>query len=338
MIKTAVIVPNWNGFDTIAKCLDSLLKQTEKIDIILVENGSTDRSLSFIKDTYPNINLIINRSNRGFAGGVNDGIRLAFNLKYEYIALFNNDAVASKDWISSLTEHIENNPKVGIVTSKILSINGEYIDSTGDFYTNWGLPFPRGRNEKNSVIYDSESDIFSASGGASIYRTKMLHEIGIFDEDFFAYYEDVDISFRAQLAGWKVNYEPKAMVLHDTGSTSSKIKGFTTYQTMKNLPWLFWKNVPLKYLIKIGLRFYFAYFTFYLSAFSRGQGFIATKGLLKSVIFLPKKLFERRKIQSHKKVDSDYIWNIITHDLPPNAFKLRALRYKWRRIINKVRS
>src|SRR5262249_6568072 len=153
---------------------------------------------------------------------------------------------------------------------------------------------------------------------------KMLDEIGLFDDDFFAYYEDVDLSFRAQLAGWKVGYVPKAEVYHEIGATSGKIKGFTSHQTIKNLPWLFWKNVPLgPVFLKILPRFTFAYLLIVASALARGQLRPALKGITLSVLLLPKKLGQRHQIQKNRKVTKAYINSIILHDLPPNAHKLR---------------
>jgi hypothetical protein len=160
----------------------------------------------------------------------------------------------------------------------------------------------------------------------------MFKDIGLFDEDFFAYYEDVDLRFRAQLAGWKIRYCPKAIAYHQIGATSSKISGFTTYQTMKNLPWLMWKNVPATYLLKVLPRFKIAYFSFYASAWRRHQGWSATKGVLLSVTLAPKKIWQRHQIQNTKKVSDSYIWGIMTHDLPPNALKLRSLRAKWQKV------
>ena len=225
---------------------------------------------------------------------------------------------------------------VGIVAPKILSTHKKRLDSVGDQYTSWGLPYPKGRKESDGGQYDKPENIFSASGGASLYRVSMLKEIGLFDNDFFAYYEDIDISFRAQLAGWKILYEPSAVVYHEIGATSSKIPGFTTYQTIKNLPWLFWKNVPRKYLFSVGIRFYLAYFSFVLSAISRGQFMPVIEGLFVSVIFMPKKLIQRHKIQSSAKVSPEYIWSIMTHDLPPNAIKLRKIRSFYHKLIKKV--
>lgn len=337
MLDTTIVIPNWNGKDSLAQCLDSLLAQTYKANILIVDNGSQDDSVEFIKNKYPGINLLTHKKNLGFAGGVNSGIRMALEGEAKFIALFNNDAKADKDWLKYLVQTMVNNPKLGIATGKFIGESKKFLDSTGDLYTNWGLPFPRGRNETDLDKYDLDTNVFGATGGASLYRAIMLKDVGLFDEDFFAYYEDVDISFRAQLYGWKVAYQPKAIAYHQIGGTSRKIKGFTTYQTMKNLPWLLWKNVPLKYLYKTVWRFQIAYFGFLISAIGRRQGWSALKGCLVSIILAPKKLSERWRIQKNRKVDPEYIWGIMVHDLPPNAAKLRNLRHKWWRITGKRR-
>jgi GT2 family glycosyltransferase len=329
--KVSVVVPNWNGISLLKPCLDSLLAQTLTTQIIVVENGSKDGSLEFLQTKYPSVKLVVNKRNKGFAGGVNGGIRLAVKNHADYIALFNNDAVADKDWIKQLVGYIERNPDTGIVTSKLIDSTKNCLDSTGEMYSVWGLPFPRGRGEPIGSRHDdpASNEVFGGSGGASLYRVKMFKQIGLFDKDFFAYYEDVDLSFRAQLAGWKIRYCPKAIAYHQIGTTSGKINGFTTYQTMKNLPWLLWKNVPAKYLPTVLPRFSLAYFSFFAGALRRYRGWSATKGMLVSVGLLPKKLWQRRKIQTNKKIPDSYIWNIMVHDLPPNAHKLRILRSRW---------
>ena len=335
MKKTAVVVPNWNGKESLGACLNSLLGQSIKCTVIVVENASTDGSLGYIKKNYPAVELVVNKKNLGFAGGVNSGIRRALELKCDAVALFNNDAVADKKWLETLVSKLKSDYRLGIVTGKLMAENKVKLDSTGDQYTVWGLPFPGGRGEKDTGKYDKSTEIFGASGGASLYRVEILKEIGLFDEDYFAYYEDVDISFRAQIAGWKVMYEPSAIAYHQIGATSSKIPGFTTYQTIKNLPWLFWKNVPRKYLFTVGVRFYIAYFSFIFSAISRGQIVPVLKGFFVSLVLMPKKLFERHKIQSKMKVSPEYIWSIMTHDLPPNATKLRKLRLRYNKLLGR---
>lgn len=330
-IRTAVVVPNWNGKHDLPMCLDSLLGQIEPCEIIVVENGSNDGSLEFLQQNYPNVTVLPQTKNLGFAGGVNVGIRYAIENGYPYVALFNNDAVANNKWLSLLTIAMDEDPEVGIVTGKFTSSDELRLDSTGDIYTTWGLPYPRGRDETDLNAYDNDTDIFGATGGASLYRAEMLREIGLFDEDFFAYYEDVDISFRAQLAGWKVRYVPQAIAYHQIGATSGKIKGFTTYQTLKNLPWVLWKNVPFGLLPVILPRFTIAYTSFVFSALARRQFLPVLKGLFVSLLLLPKKLFQRFKIQQKRKVSTGYIRSIITWDLPPNAKKIRKLRSKFQK-------
>lgn len=330
--RISVIVPSWNGMDSLGACLDSLLNQSLAAKIIVVENASTDGSLEFLHDNYPSVEILEQTKNLGFAGGVNAGIRRAVEQGDQFVALFNNDAVADKNWLAKLAEYLDKSPECGIAASKILSSVGEKIDSTGECYTNWGLPFPRGRGEGDGTQYDKQTEVFGASGGASLYRVKMLEEIGLFDEDFFAYYEDVDLSFRAQLAGWKVSYVPGSIVYHETGTTSSKIKGFTTYQTMKNLPVLLWKNVPRRYLFTIGWRFFLAHSLFFGRAVSGGLWWPALKGDAVGTYLLVKKSGERRRIQSSKKVSDEYIWQMLVHDLPPNARALRSLRAKWHKL------
>ncbi len=295
----------------------------------MVDNGSIDGSLQHVKKQYPNVEIIEHAENKGFAGGVNAGIKMALRDGAKYIALFNNDAVASKTWLEELVRALDEHDGVGIATCKFMDQHKEHLDSTGDYYTVWGLPYPRGRGEPVSDKYDRETAILGASGGASLYRAALFEDIGLFDEDFFAYYEDVDISLRAQLAGWKVRYEPRAVAYHHIGATSGKIKGFTTYQTMKNLPLLLWKNVPGRYLWRVLPRFTLAYMLFFASAIQRKHGRMAFKGWLQAWRLLPLKLVERHEIQRARAVSAQYIWNLMTHDLPPNARRLRQLRAQW---------
>jgi GT2 family glycosyltransferase len=329
MSKSVIIVPNWNGSDTLLDCLKSLTSQSIQAHVLVVDNGSVDNSIDLIQKNYPDVELIKNEHNEGYTGGVNPGFKRAIELGATYAAPFNNDAVADKDWLKNLVDYLDSNNSVGIATSKILSSSGELIDSTGDYYTVWGLPYPRGRGENNIDKYDKQTDIFAASGGASLYRVSMLKEIGLFDQDFFAYYEDVDLSFRAQLAGWKVAFVPQSIVYHQIGATSSKIKGFATYQTMKNQPLLLLKNVPRRYMFKVGWRFTLAHALFFIRAISRGQGLPALKGDYKGTYLLFTGFKKRKTIQKSKKVSDEYIWGMIVHDLPPNANSLRKLRSFW---------
>ncbi|RZM22838.1 MAG: glycosyltransferase family 2 protein [Pedobacter sp.] len=324
--KVAVVIPNYNGADFLALAIDSLLSQTYPCTVIVVENGSSDTSRKIIETYGPKIFPVYNEINLGFAGGVNTGIRHALDKDYDAIALFNNDAVANVDWLENLVQRMMLHDEVGIVTSKIQLADKKTLDSTGEFYTTWGLPYPRGRGQ-NLTTYKMSEYIFGASGGASLYRSSLFDDVGIFDEKFFAYYEDTDISFRAQLAGWKVFYEEKAIVNHRQGATSKRmVKGFAVHQTFKNLPMLFWKNVPVGLLLPVGTRFFIAYTLILGNAISRGNTKMAVTGLLKSLSLIPHTVKQRRHIQSTKKVSSSYINSIIIHDLPPDQDGIRKLR------------
>jgi len=329
MNRVAIVVLNWNGVKDTLDCLDSLQAQSyENFTIAVIDNGSTDNSYKLLSEYQTkhsaNVEVIHNPKNFGFAGGVNTGIEWALNGDYEYIALFNNDANADKDWLKHLINAMQ--PKeIGISTGLLLHGDGKTIDSTGDWYSTWGLPFPRNRNDKTDKAPSGEL-VFSASGGASLYKTEMLREIGLFDEDFFAYYEDTDVSFRAQLAGWKVAYTNKAIAYHKQGETSKKMPGFTVYQTFKNLPLLFIKNVPRGLLLSIGIRFYFAYTLMFFNAIVKGSGKPAIKGAWMGFILGFKKLGERREIQSSKQATTKYIKTMLWPDLPPDQTGIRKLR------------
>ena len=336
-----VVIPSYNAAEWLATSIDSVLAQSFKdFELVIVDNGSLDDSRTVIESYQakdPRVRAIFLDKNYGYTGGVNPGMELAIKENAEFVAPFNNDAVADKDWLKRLYEYISAHPEVGIATCKLLHMGGKTIDSTADLYTVWGLPYPRGRDESGIDAYDSETEIFGASGGASMYRVKMLREIGVFDQDFFAYYEDIDLSFRAHLAGWKVRYVPKSVVYHEQGKTAGKMRsGFTTYQYMKNLPMVIIKDMPLGLMWRVVPRFWFAYTLFFVNACLHGRGGPAFKGWLTSWLLLPKKLIERRRIQKNRKVTPAYIWSTFTHDLPPNAHKLRRLRALWWRGIRRA--
>ena len=312
-----VVIPNWNGEDFLADCLEPLLKQTHKCNIVVVENGSTDGSDQILARYGDKITVLKQPKNLGFDGGVNVGIKYAMRKKADHIALLNNDAIVQKDWREKLSSVLDSNGSVGIVTSKILHFDEDRLDSTGDFYTIYGLPYPRGRNEIDHGQYDDKLEIFGASGGASMYRVAMFREIGIFDEDFFAYYEDVEISFRAQLHGWAVRYQPKAEVRHHINGTSSKISGFATYHSAKNFWFTYVKNMPALLFWKYLPLACYWYCRMFAARLVKGGFWPFFKGWIAGIILLPKKFKQRLAIQKNRAVNNAYIDSIISHHRPP---------------------
>ena len=324
--QPVVIIPNLNGGADLLAAVESLTKQTLQPYIIVVDNASTDDSVAQLQQKYPAVELIQHTINKGYAGGVNPGLTRAIELNASYAAPFNDDAIADPQWLEHLVHALHAHPELGAAAPKVLEGDGQRLDSTGDQYSNWGLPYPRGRHETDTSRYDDQTEIFAASGAACLYRVAALKQVGLLDEDFFAYYEDVDLGFRLQRAGWKALYVPESKVYHQIGMTSGRIKGFTTYQTMKNLPMLALKNVPSRYYWRVRRRLSVALLFFFLRAITRGHGWPALKGYLVYKWLYIKKLGERRQILATKKVSDEYIWSIMMHDLPPNATALRKLR------------
>lgn len=317
MKKIFVVIPNWNGADMIAECLQSLEKQTCKHKVVVVDNGSVDESISIIEAQFPGVHLIRLPENTGFSGGVNTGIEYALSQEADAIALFNNDAIADKDWLKQLATTLETQPEAGIATCKLLRDDKKHFDSTGDFYSVIGMPFPRGRNRLDKGQYDNPEEVFAASGGASLYRAEMFNQIGIFDQAFFAYYEDVDISFRAQLAGWKVFYNPEARVYHHVSATSSKLGSFTRYHATKNYYLLYAKNMPGWLYWKYLPRFTLQAIRLAASSLLKGGFWAYIRGLTKAFLLTPHIIRERRRIQGERTVSIDYIDSILVKQRPP---------------------
>lgn len=315
--KIVVVIPNWNGADYIGKCLTSLSKQSEKAHITVVENGSIDNSVAEITKACPSAEILKFKDNAGFAGGVNRGIRPAIAQGADYIALLNNDAIANKDWLKNLASAAEQHPEAGIITGKFMRLDKKFLDSTGDQYSTFAMPFPRGRNQEDTGQYDTAEYVFGATGGASLYRVEMLKEIGLFDEEFFAYFEDVDISYRAQLAGWKVWYEPKAEAYHHVGGTSSKLGDFARYHTIKNFFMLYAKNMPARLYWKYGPNFLYQAARLMAGSIVKGKGLVFFMGVVKAFANTPHLIRERRRIQGSQKVTTDYIDSILYHGRPP---------------------
>ncbi len=331
MNRLAVIVLNWNGSDDAIECIESLTKQTLKPTIIIVDNNSSDNSVSVFEkyiSTHKkeSIVLIKNPDNLGFAGGINTGLVYARKQGFEYIGVLNPDAIADKKWCRALVDELSSQPKCGIATGILQRRDSKTFDTTGDFYTTWGLPGPRNRDEPVENAPDKPGEVFGATGGGAIYRAAIFDDIDMFDEDFFMYYEDVDLSFRVQLAGWKVRFTPKAIAYHKVGASSKKVPGLAVYNTFKNLPLVFIKNVPGKLFWYIGLRFFLAYWLIFASAVRHGNGWPAFKGILASIIRKPAAYKKRLNIQKNRKVSVNYIRSII-HDGPlPNQTGL--LKFK----------
>jgi GT2 family glycosyltransferase len=221
------IVVNWNGRAFLEKCLSSLRAQTyQPHEVILVDNGSTDDSLDYVAATFPEVRVIRLPDNRGFAAANNVGIREATG---QYVALLNNDAYAEPGWLAQMVEAAEQQTDVNAA--------GLALDWAG-FCWEWC------GGQIDDLNESSISECFGPSGAAALYRRQMLDEIGLFDEEFFAYAEDADLNWRALRAGWRCLYVPGARVYHITSATAGEGSRFKSYLLGRNKIWLLLKNVP----------------------------------------------------------------------------------------------
>ncbi len=331
--EVAVVVPNWNGARFLADCLTSLVSQTAPARLIVVDGASTDGSRELVSERFPDVIVLALERNAGFAGAVNRGIEVALSDGAEFVALLNNDAVAAADWLERLLATALAHPDAGTVTSKLMLDDRVHIDSTGDFYSSWGWAYPRGRDEPDHGQYDEPQfrEVFCGSGGASLYRVEMLKDVGLFDEDYFAYLEDQDIGFRAQLMGWKARYEPAAVAYHRLMGTSSTISNFGRYHAVRNCIYLYVKNLPHPLCWK------------YLPKFLAGLSLMAANDVRRrrfwsiadayrdALCHLPQLLAKRRLVQASRRVPVSYIDSILVHPLPPTQrglIKLRSLVHR----------
>ena len=251
MSKATIVIPNINGKGWLKDSIESIYAQTEQdFDLIVVDNGSTDESLAQARSycTRPNFTLIENGRNTGFSYAVNQGIARA---QSKYVVLFNNDAFAEPQWLAELLRTADADPKIFAVQSLMIRhFERELADDAGDYVTWMGFACKTGDGRRVSR-YTKQKRIFSACGGAALYRKSILDEIGGFDENFFAYFEDVDLSWRANNAGYKNVLCPAAKCYHICGASTGAVKynAFKSQQSGRNSILLPLKNEPLLMLV-----------------------------------------------------------------------------------------
>lgn len=270
MEKVTVVIPNWNGKEYIGQCLDSLRNQSVgEIPVIVVDNGSTDGSREQIEQQYPWVRMIAFDQNYGFCKAVNTGIKAA---QTKYVILLNNDIRADRNFVKYLLFRAEKNKKLFSCQAKMLQMDRpDYIDNAGDQYCALGWAYTRGK-DRSASEYTQPEKIFSACGGAVLYRREVFDQIGMFDEAHFAYLEDVDLGYRALICGYENWYEPEAVVYHKgSAATGSRHNVFKVSHASRNNLYLIYKNMA-RWQILINLPF------------------LAAGCLMKFLYFLPKKL------------------------------------------------
>ena len=247
-MEVSVVIPNFNGIAFLDRVLASLEGQTlSNFEVILVDNGSTDGSCSFVTANYPWVHLIELSENFGFCGAVNAGIRAA---KAPYVLLLNNDTEVKEDFVEEMLAAIRRHKNAFSCGARMVQYHDrDRLDDVGNYYCALGWSFARGRG-KDIHAYETEDKIFSACAGAAIYRKKIIEKIGYFDEEHFAYLEDTDIGYRARIYGYENWYAPKAIVYHvGSGTSGSRYNQFKTRYSSRNNIYLIYKNMPLLQII-----------------------------------------------------------------------------------------
>ena len=319
----SVVILNWNGIKVLEQCLSSLKGQTYvPLEIIVVDNASTDGSVDVVREEFPNVRLIVNERNLGFGGGNNIGIRAATG---RYIMMLNNDTRLDPRCIEELKRAIEKGDRFGACASKILlEYEDDLIDAAGIVVCPDGLSIGRGRLEKGDR-YNEETEVFFASDCACLYRREMLEDIGFYDEDFFAYADETDMGWRAHLAGWRCIYNPKAVVYHFHSASSGTYSSFKAFLVERNRIWVAVKSFPLSLLL---FGQWYTFWRYLLQAYGAFTGKGAAgrftsdfskmelvRVLVKVYLSLweqfPLMLKKRREIQGKKRISNREVYQLI---------------------------
>lgn len=249
--RTAIVILNWNGEKFLRQFLPSLVENTnsDMARICIIDNGSTDTSMQFLAENFPQIQLVKLDRNYGFAGGYNRGLK---EINAEYFMLLNSDVEVPANWIEPLVEHLDSDRTIGICGPKLLDYNKrskyEYAGAAGGYIDKLGYPFCRGRVfesvEADNGQYDSQTDCFWISGAALMIRSELFWKVGGFDDDFFAHQEEIDLCWRVQNAGYRIVCIPASYVYHVGGGALPKSNSFKTYLNFRNNLFLLLKNMP----------------------------------------------------------------------------------------------
>lgn len=309
--NVSVIILNWNGKENTVNCLEALKLTTySNYEIIVVDNGSTDGSVEYFKKNYPEIKLIENRKNLGFAEGNNVAIKKVLKRKeIKYIALLNNDTIVKPDWLEKLVNALEANDKIGSCQPKVLSlVNPDTIDGVGIYIDRYGGAYMLGHNEKDLGQYSKITEVFGVCAGAALYRTKMLNQIGLFDKDFFAYFEDVDLAIRARLFRWKSVCVPQAVIYHIHSASLGNESPFKRYLLERNSYYYVIKSMPPKVIMSFLIsKVRYEFFT--LIYLVRTRKFKTIKSLLKgtydAIGNIPLMISKRADIQAKKLISEE---------------------------------
>jgi GT2 family glycosyltransferase len=326
MVKTAIVILNWNGKHFLARFLPSVIQNSpvDNCEIWVADNGSTDDSINYLKQTFPAVRLVEFDRNYGFTGGYNRALQ---QIKAEYYVLLNSDIEVTPNWIEPIIDHLDKNPDTGACQPKIRAYsdkpNFEYAGAAGGFIDRFGFPFCRGRIlssiETDNGQYNEETEVFWATGACMFVRSKLYNDLGGLDEDFFAHMEEIDLCWRMKNMGYRVMVIPQSVIYHVGGGTLPNNNPRKLFLNYRNNLYLLYKNLPVgKFYSTIILRMildgisaimYLAKlnFSFFMAVPKAHWEFYRNLGILKNK---RRQLEKARKIQFHKECyNHSIVWD-----------------------------
>ncbi len=297
-----MVIPNYNGMAFLEDCLDSLKDQTfTAFEIILVDNGSADGSVAFVREHDPKVRILELKKNHGFSKAVNLGIRAA---KAPYVILLNNDVKADRNFVKEMYAGMRKYPDCFSCSAQLRNMyEPDRIDDAGDFYCALGWAFARGK-DKPVRNYQKPGRIFASCAGAAIYRKELLKTTGYFDEKHFAYLEDIDLGYRARICGYENRYLPDAVVYHaGSGTSGSRYNEFKVRLSSRNNVYMIYKNMPFFQLLLNAPLLLTGFLVKYLFFARKGFGTTYMKGLLEGI----RMSLHGRKVPFHPKNMMNYL-------------------------------
>jgi len=305
-----VIIPNWNGKKYLKDCLDSLRRQTYRsFSVTIIDNGSTDDSVKFVHQHYPEVKIIALEVNRGFAGGVNEGIK---RTEDELIFLLNNDTLLDENCLGELYKAAARYPQISFFATKMLfKDDTRVLNAAGDSFGIDGQGRNIGIREPDNGQYDHVTEVFGACAGAALYRRFFFQDVGLFDEDFFLILEDIDVDFRAQLRGHRCYYIPSAVVYHVHSASIVRHSSLQIYCSARNSLYVLAKNMPAVLLVKYFWKIFRQRHRFVADSIIHDRTLPFVRGELKFLLTIFSVAGKRLRVHLQRRVTTKYINSIL---------------------------